>query len=190
MTFPWLWIRRVFFRRGSDWAVWMMNHLPHRGGLPQLQGTHRNYQGIWLWLPVLYLAFYLKKKKNSLSVLISPCFSLQKQKIFFEEKCLTLKKTMPSITAPPIPAPLLSQIAQQTCFLAAFPLILELTVRKSGTTWGFLWVVPFTDTPVTCDHLFPESPWRQELSKQQTLEGNVHCPCRPLWGQLDLLEIL
>ena len=42
--------------------------------------------------------------------------------------------TVPSITPPPIPAPLLSQIAQQTCFLAAFPLILELTVRKSGTT--------------------------------------------------------
>lgn len=39
--------------------------------------------------------FTLKKnthKKPSLSVLISPCFSLQKQKIFFEEKCLTLKK--------------------------------------------------------------------------------------------------
>lgn len=101
MTSTWLWIRRVFFRRGSDWAVWMMNHLPHRGGLPQLQGTHRNYREIWLWLPVLYLAFYLKKKKISLSVLISPCVSLQKQRIFSEEKCLTLKKkTMPSAKPP------------------------------------------------------------------------------------------
>lgn len=102
-----------------------------------------------------------------------------------QRQCLS-----PSISSPPISSPLLSQTAHKTYFLVAFPLILELTVGKSRTTWDLVWVVQFTETPVTCDDLFPESPWRQELSRQRTLEGSVHCPCRPLWGQLDLLEIL
>lgn len=91
MNSPWLWIGRVFYMRGSDWAVGMMNHLSLRGGLPQLQGTHRHYQEIYLWLTVLYLAFNYFLK-NELSILISPCFSLQEQKIFTAIKSLTLKK--------------------------------------------------------------------------------------------------
>lgn len=102
-----------------------------------------------------------------------------------QRQCLS-----PSISSPPISAPLLSQTAHQIYFLVAFRLILELMVGKSRTTWDLVWVVQFTETPVTCDDLFPESPWRQELSRRRSLEGSVHCPCRPLWGQLDLLEIL
>lgn len=40
-----------------------------------------------------------------------------------------------------------------------------------------------------CD-LWPEKPWRQKFSKQGKLEGNGHCPCKPLWGRLDLLGVL